>query len=183
MRKMGAKREKNKIEPHACMRLVIFGGCIKVFNHLIKFDGGFWMRCTGKYLPERMSFCTWAQVRISAGLLLSFVFAWLWVWVVHFLLVRLNKFHECAKGSKPTWTCHHCCRTKLHELGIIFGAWLQFLCSLWAPFYLLWLRLVYAVVNNLVGGWWLVADPKKVVEHETTGTLTRIFNDPQTGQR
>jgi len=56
-----------------------FGGCTKVFNHLIKFDGGFGMRCTGKYLPERMSFCTWAQVRISAGLLLSFVFAWLWV--------------------------------------------------------------------------------------------------------
>ena len=43
MRKMGAKREKNIIEPHACMRLVIFGGCIKVFNHLIKFDGGFGM--------------------------------------------------------------------------------------------------------------------------------------------
>jgi hypothetical protein len=35
-----------------------FGGCTKVFNHLIKFDGGFGMRCTGKYLPERMSFCT-----------------------------------------------------------------------------------------------------------------------------
>jgi hypothetical protein len=29
---------------------------VKPFNHFVKFDDGIELRCTGRYLPERMSF-------------------------------------------------------------------------------------------------------------------------------
>ena len=83
-----------------------------------------------------------------------------WIWIVHFLLVRSREsftfywfawssFASALTRDRPTWWCHICRRTKVHNFGIEFWGMLiisYFLFAMASPCCKSWiLRLAFGV--------------------------------------
>ena len=123
-----------------------------------------------------------------------------WIWIVHFLLVRSREsftfywfawssFASALTRDRPTWWCHICRRTKVHNFGIEFWGMLiisYFLFAMASPCCKRWFlfgvwRLAFAskrcrAWNNKSTRW--QTDKKKVGKgHHSFSMLPRTEYD------